>query len=298
MTTRRDFLKQSSTFALRGLLATQFADSFALPKARPVGLQLFTLFNVLDQDVTGILKKVADIGYTEIESAFSRKGGYYGMTHKEFAAILKDLGLTWRSHHVSGAPFKPRPGMDLSKMPKMTNLRDNAQEVIDQVGEVGLKYLVCASIPITTADEVKEAVDILGKAGELAHKSGITLAYHNHDKEFAVVDGQKAYDVFLSQLSADQLKFELDLAWVAKAGVDPVELFKQHKGRFPLWHVKDFDKEYKNLMPVGEGVIDFKHIFEAAKTAGLKHIFVEHDMPKDPIASITSSYGYLSKLAM
>lgn len=298
MTTRRDFLKQSSSFALSGLLATQFADSFALPKTRPVGLQLFTLFNVLDQDVTGILKKVADIGYKEVESAFSRKGGYYGMTHKEFASILSDLGLTWRSHHVSGAPFKPRPGMDISKMPKMTNLRDNAQEVIDQVGEADLKYLVCASIPITTADEVKEAVDILGKAGELAHKVGITLAYHNHDKEFAVVDGQKAYDVFLSQLSADQLKFELDLAWVAKAGVDPVELFKQHKGRFPLWHVKDFDKEYKNLMPVGEGVIDFKHIFEAAKTAGLKHIFVEHDMPKDPIASITSSYGYLSKLAM
>lgn len=298
MTTRRDFLKQSSSFALSGLLANQFADSFSLPKARPVGLQLFTLFNVLDQDVTGILKKVADIGYKEVESAFSRKGGYYGMTHKEFAFILSDLGLTWRSHHVSGAPFKPRPGMDISKMPKMTNLRDNAQEVIDQVGEAGLKYLVCASIPITTVDEVKEAVDILGKAGELAHKVGITLAYHNHDKEFAVVDGQKAYDVFLSQLSADQLKFELDLAWVAKAGVDPVELFKQHKGRFPLWHVKDFDKEYKNLMPVGEGVIDFKHIFEAAKTAGLKHIFVEHDMPKDPIASITSSYGYLSKLAM
>jgi sugar phosphate isomerase/epimerase len=67
-------------------------------------------------------------------------------------------------------------------------------------------------------------------------------------------------------------------------------------GRFPLWHVKDLDAKKETILPVGEGTIDFKRIFEAASTSGMKHFFVEHDMPKDPLASITSSYNYLSKL--
>jgi sugar phosphate isomerase/epimerase len=295
MTKRRDFLKTSGTLALSGLLMNQFSDAFALPKSKPVGLQLFTLFSILDQDVKGNLKKVADIGFKEVESAFSLKGGYYGMKPTEFKALLTQLGLTWRSHHAIGAPFKPQPGFDMSKMPKMMTLKTDAQQIADDLASVGVKYMVCAAIPIETSDEVKEAVDILSKAGEIAKKNGLTLCYHNHDKEFAVVDGQKAYDVFLSQISADLMKFELDLAWVSKAGVDPVELFKKYPKRFPLWHVKDFDKEYKTLMPVGEGVIDFKRIFAAASTAGMQHFFVEHDMPAKPFDSITSSINYLHK---
>jgi Sugar phosphate isomerases/epimerases len=97
-------------------------------------------------------------------------------------------------------------------------------------------------------------------------------------------------------LSQTKMQMELDLAWATKGGKDPVELFKQHPGRFPLWHVKDLDKEFKTVLPVGEGTIDFKRIFAAADTSGMKHFFVEHDMPKDALASITSSYNYLSKL--
>lgn len=141
--------------------------------------------------------------------------------------------------------------------------------------------------------EVKKGVEVLSKAGELAKKAGITFVYHNHDKEFMNVEGQVPYDVWLSQISPDLMKMELDLAWVSKAGVDPVALFQKHPKRFPLWHVKDMDKEFKNLKPVGEGSIDFKRIFDAASTAGLKHFFVEHDMPADGLASISSSYKYL-----
>ena len=94
------------------------------------------------------------------------------------------------------------------------------------------------------------------------------------------------------------MKMEIDLCWTTKAGVDPVALFKKNPGRFPLWHVKDLDKEKKGPLPVGEGIVDFKTIFAAASTAGMKHFFVEHDMPKDAIASITSSYNYLGKLGV
>ena len=89
---------------------------------------------------------------------------------------------------------------------------------------------------------------------------------------------------------------ELDLCWVAKAGMDPVDLFKKNPGRFHLWHVKDLDKEKQGPVPVGTGIIDFKRIFENAELSGMKHFFVEHDMPADPFGSITTSYNNLQKI--
>lgn len=288
MHSRRKFLQQSSAFLAASVLAPSFLSAQTFT-SRPVGIQLFTFFGKFDQDVKGNLQKIAELGYTEIESAFSMLPGFYGMKGKEFMALNKDLGLKWVSHHVVGAPLKPRPGMDMSRLPKMLNLRDDAGQAIDNAAEAGVKYLVCANIPIDTKEEVAEAVVTLHKTGELAKKAGLTFCYHNHDAEFKEVDGQKAFDVFSSQVPADLLKFEIDLGWVAKAGVDPVELFKQHPGRFPLCHIKDFDKTFTNILPVGEGVVNYQRIFNAAKTGGLEHFFVEHDFPKDAFESLRLS---------
>ena len=303
MQKRRDFLKQSGALALGGLILSNNAEAF-FKKQDAIGLQLFTFFNTIDADVQGTLKKIAGIGYKEIESAFSRKGGYYGMKPKEFAVMLNDLGLSWKSHHVLGAPFKmpadfkPPVGADGKPMtiPQIKNLRDNYQEIVDEVAGAGVPYLVCANIPIGSVEEVKQSIDTLNKASEAAKKAGIILAYHNHDKEFETLDGKVIYDRFLTETNPDALKMELDLCWVTAAGVDPVELFKKHPGRFPLWHAKDYDKEKKGPAPVGTGIVDFKRIFANAKIAGMKHCFVEHDMPADPFASITTSYTNLDKI--
>ena len=304
MQNRRTFIKNSGSLLLGSLAVSGGASSlFSSGPTHPVGVQLFTFFNSIDNDVAGTLKKIAAVGYKEIESAFSRKGGYYGLKAKEFAALVKESGMSWKSHHTIGAPFKmppnAKPPVDANgkpiSIPPMRNLKDNYQELIDEVAEAGIPYLVCASTPITTLDEVKGSIEVLNKAGEAAKKAGITLAYHNHDKEFVAVEGQKPYDVFLKQSTPDNLKFELDLAWATKAGVDIVELFKQNSGRFPLLHVKDIDKDGK-IQPVGNGIVDFKNIFANAKVAGVQHYFVEHDMPADAIASITTSYGNLEKL--
>ena len=232
------------------------------------------------------------------------KGGFYGLKPKEFASLAKDAGLSWVSHHVGGAPFKmppggfKMPGADSTKpaprpmqMPPMKNLKDNYQEIIDEVAEGGLKFLVCASIPLGTADEVKQAVVILNTAGEAAKKSGITLCYHNHTHEFETVEGLIPYDVLLSQTTADTLKFELDLGWATVAGADPISLFKKSPGRFPLWHVKDISADTKKPVEVGAGMVDFKPIFAAAQTAGMQHFFVEQDGAPDPIKNITTSYN-------
>ncbi|MFM2363061.1 MAG: hypothetical protein RLZZ316_1963 [Bacteroidota bacterium] len=296
---RRQFLKTTSAATLGGLLLNKLPFDW---NAKPAfGLQLFTFFNSIDEDVPGTLKKIAGVGFTKIESAFSKKGGYYGLKPKEFAALLKDMGMSWKSHHTIGAPFKLPPGAKLPTdadgkpivIPPMRNLRDNMQELVDEAAEGGVKYLVCASTPITTLDDIKSSIEVLNKTDEACKKAGIGFAYHNHDAEFRAVEGQIPYEMMLSQTT---MKMELDLAWATKGGKDPVALFKQHPGRFPLWHVKDLDKEMNTVLPVGEGTIDYKRIFAAAKTAGMKHFFIEHDMPKDAMASITSSHAYLSKM--
>ncbi|TMI71462.1 MAG: sugar phosphate isomerase/epimerase [Bacteroidetes bacterium] len=271
------------------------------PVKKVIGLQLFTFFNVIDEDVEGTLKKIAAVGYKEIESAFSKKGGYYGMKPKEFASFLAGIGMSWKSHHVLGAPFTMPPGAKMPTgpdgkpitIPPMRNLRDNMQELVDEAATGGIEYLVCANTPIGTLDEIKSSIEVLNKTNEACKKAGIGFAYHNHDAEFRAVEGQIPYELFLQQTT---MQMELDLAWATKGGKDPVDLFKAYPGRFPLWHVKDLDAKREIILPVGEGTIDFKRIFDAASTSGMKHFFVEHDMPKDALASITSSYNYLTKL--
>src|SRR5436190_3934329 len=271
------------------------------PVKKVIGLQLFTFFNVIDEDVEGTLKKIAAVGYKEIESAFSKKGGYYGMKPKEFASFLAGIGMSWKSHHVLGAPFTMPPGAKMPTgpdgkpitIPPMRNLRDNMQELVDEAATGGIEYLVCANTPIGTLDEIKSSIEVLNKTNEACKKAGIGFAYHNHDAEFRAVEGQIPYELFLQQTT---MQMELDLAWATKGGKDPVDLFKAYPGRFPLWHVKDLDAKREIILPVGEGTIDFKRIFDAASTSGMKHFFVEHDMPKDALASITSSYNYLSKM--
>lgn len=302
MTSRRKFLQQSAILGGAGLLTSKagWANDLLGPRLPAPGLQLFTFFNDIDNDVEGTLKKISEVGYKAIESAFSKKGGYYGMKGKEFKRFLENLGMKWRSHHVIGAPFKLPPGAKMPAgpdgkpitIPPMKNLTDNMKELVDDAAEGGVPYLVCANTPINTLDDIKASIEILNKTDEYCKKVGIGFAYHNHDAEFRAVEGQIPYEMFLSQT---KIKMELDLAWATKGGKDPVALFKEHPGRFPLWHVKDLDEKRETILPVGEGTINYKRIFENAGTAGLVNYFVEHDMPKDPWASVKKSIETVKK---
>jgi hypothetical protein len=302
MQSRRKFIRNSTGLLAGGLAMSSAPFSFFAASYPPPGIQLFTFFDVIDKDVEGTMKRIAEIGYVEIESAFSKKGGYYGMTSKEWAALLKSLGLNWKSHHVLGAPFKMPPGMKMPlgadgkplTIPPMHNLRDNMQEIIDQAANGGVEWLVCANIPVNTMDDIKSSIEILNRTEQACQKAGLRFAYHNHDFEFHAVDGQIPYAMFLKETN---VKMELDLAWAIKGGQDPVEIFKQHPGRFPLWHVKDLDSTHEMILPVGTGTIDFAKIFAASETAGLQYYFVEHDMPKDPWESIQISITNLKKIA-
>ena len=306
MQNRRKFILNSGAAFMGTMLTGAMQKALAAPVSptHPVGLQLFTLFPKMDDDVEDSLKKVAAIGYKEIESAYSKKPGYYGMKPKEFKNLIEGLGMAWTSQHVLGAPFKmpanAKPMLDASgkpiSFPPLRNLRDNGQEIVDELAEAGIPYMVCANTPFETTEELQKSIETLNKTGEACKKAGIVFAYHNHDKEFEKLDGKVIYDTMLSDFDADLVKMELDLCWVTKAGVDPVMLFNQHPGRFPLWHIKDIDKNLTGPQPVGTGIIDFKRIFDKADSAGMKHFFVEHDMPADAYASITTSFTNVEKI--
>jgi sugar phosphate isomerase/epimerase len=316
MATRRKFIQRSGAFALGTLLIPQLGKSglFSSRKgALPIGLQLYTMGGLMTSDTKGTLQKLAAIGYTEMESAGSQKGNFYGYKPKEFAAMVKDAGMNWRSAHVGGAAFKMKDIMKMAKNaedsarikgymdkmkdgPKPLNLTDNAQQLADDAAEGGISYLVCSSIPVSTLDEIKTAVDVFNKSGEACKKNGVQFAYHNHVTEFDEIDGHRPFDYILNNTDKDLVKMELDLGWATKAKQDPIELFKLHPGRYPLWHVKDLDKTTMQPTEVGKGVVDFKRIFDNAKESGMKYFFVEQDGAPHPLEDVTNSYNYLKKM--
>jgi sugar phosphate isomerase/epimerase len=305
MIDRRQFLGAVGQAMAAALAAPAFAQGPAAGgTVLSYGLQLFTLFDVIDADVKGTLRKVAHIGYRDLQSSYSKQTGIYGMRPRDFAALAAELGMTWSSHHVPGGPRKidpnAAPRLDANGkpmvFPKSLNLRDNLQEIIDYLADGGPRYVVCAGVPHATPAEVEASIELLNRAGAACRKAGLMLALHNHDTEFKALGASTPYDMILQQTSPEHLTMELDIGWAVKAGVDPVALFQRYPGRFGLWHVKDIDGKRQLPTALGEGVIDFRPIFAHRKLAGLHHYYVEHDFPADPMASIATSLHYLQRI--
>ncbi|WP_301923644.1 sugar phosphate isomerase/epimerase [Ferruginibacter sp.] len=290
MTTRRSFIKSTSIISA-GLLLTppEFNRRQTL-----IGVQLYTVRELMQQNPADTLAKVAKVGFNSVEGAtYTGSQKFYGMDPATFSKLLKDNGLTMPSAHYRLGEEKTN-----GENVKGTMLHE-WDKAVDDAAAVGLKYMVCAYLSSAERgglDHYKYVADQLNIAGEKCKKAGIQLCYHNHDFEFIKQDNTYPMDILFGA-DKDLVKFEMDLYWVTKAGMDPIVLFSQHPGRFPLMHLKDMDKtEEKAFTEVGNGVIDFKTILKHQKTAGLKYFFVEQDKcPGSPIDSITQSYNYIKK---
>jgi sugar phosphate isomerase/epimerase len=273
---RRRFMKLSSTILGASLLPGSLA--FAADKPSAVGLQLYTLRDMMAVSVPATLKLVSAVGYKEVETA-----GYFEHSPQEFRKMLDGEGLTSPSAHIR------------------LDLFDNSlNQVIDTAKEVGHEYVV---IPYLTVEQRGSGIDVYKKLaencnvyGEACKKVGLKLAYHNHDFEFEMRDGQLPYDVLLQDVDADLMAMEMDLYWMAKAKKDPLAYFKRHPGRFKLWHVKDMDKQGA-FADVGTGVIDFPTIFSHAKQSGVEHKVVERDMTDNIVKTIQQGYKAVSALS-
>jgi sugar phosphate isomerase/epimerase len=292
---RRTFLESSlATGILASLPSATLAATHQISK---VGVQLYTVRDLMKTDFAGTIAKVASIGYKEVEFA-----GYYDHSPKDVRAILDKVGLTAPACHV---------GMDV--------VENHWPETIDAAHTIGHTFIVCPWIDEkdrNSADSWKRIIEVFNKAGEASKKANIQFAYHNHWWEFgpnASLGGKLPYDYLLASTDPNFVKMEMDLGWISVAGQDPVAYFERYPGRFPLVHVKDFKSlpkiapdqlasfnsttlEEGDMTAPGSGIIDWKRIFSHSDEAGIQHYFLEHDMPKDPFATLTDGYKYLSTL--
>lgn len=274
---RRDFLRLSAAGAVGVMALSPFSCAPPAPTDRKnfgVGLQLYTIRDAMDADVAGSLQKVSDLGYKNLELASYSNGRFYGYTPSEFKKMVSDLGMEIISSHTQ----VEAAGITL----------DNAKKMADDHAELGVKYCVQPWVndEDRTIETYKKMIADWNEVGRIMKNTGIQFGYHNHNFEFATIDGVVPYyDIFMPEMDADLITMEIDIFWASKAGQDVVEMFKKYPGRFQLFHMKDmhtneqpfYDVVKDDIAAVGEGVIDFKRILENKEVAGMKYLFVEDD---------------------
>ena len=289
---RRTFLG-ASAMAAASVLAPRLTWAAESHRIEKVGLQLYTVRDDMKRDFDGTIAKVASIGYKEVEFA-----GYFDHTPQQVRATLDKNGLVAPSVHVD---YK---SLAVDKFP----------QVIADSKVIGHEYIVMPWIDEDVRkdpDGWKRSAEIFNRSGEACKKAGLQFAYHNHHFEFVQVNGKYAYDIILEATDPKLVQMEMDLGWMTVARQDPMKYFARYPGRFPLVHVKDvksvppvvtpgvpvdFEKVFPEMTSVGDGIIDWKKIFEHSEEAGIKHYFVENDYPKKSFENITASYVYLDKL--
>ncbi|MBT5187313.1 MAG: sugar phosphate isomerase/epimerase [Kordiimonadaceae bacterium] len=278
---RRSFVKSTAGLGLLGLtgmggLLSSCAET-PVKNINNIGLQLYTVRDLMDQDVEGTIAKVAETGYKEVEFA-----GYFDRSAAQIKSILDQNGLIAPSVHINPIELEV----------------ETMKSVIANAKIIGHDYVVMSWIPPEgreRLDQYKDLIEAMNVAGEMCKAAGLQLAYHNHDFEFFDMEGVKPYDLILSEVSADLLKMELDIYWIMKASDDPFAYFDQYPGRFTMCHVKDMGADGA-IVDVGRGTIDFNNILARREQAGIEHYFVEMDNPTDSLETIRYSYESAKKI--
>lgn len=278
MVSRRTFVK---TIAATGALsAISPVSLFATPMEKKIGIQLYSIRDLVKEDFTGSLQKLSEIGYRTIETAGYQDGKFYGYMPIEFKKVVKGYGLEPLSSHSS-----------LS----LENIRRSAEDA----REAGMKYIVQPSIPQDqrkSLDDYRKIADDLNAMGETCKENGLALGYHNHAFEFEKIDGQIPYDVLLTNTEPDLVTMQLDTYWILYGGYQPEAYFNKYPGRFKLWHAKDMvASESRESTEIGSGIVDFPALFKLKKKAGLEYVFVEQEeFTMDPWESLKISWQYLN----
>jgi sugar phosphate isomerase/epimerase len=251
------------------------------------GLALYTLRDELSVQLEQTLKQVSEEEYAYVEAASYKDRKFYGLSPKDFKSLLVSLNLKGISTHQGGVTL------------------DNADQMIADVKAAGFTYFVVPVPPMGmfTYDRenmtmgmkgtAKELLDILNVLGKKCQAAGLQLLYHNHD--FELIRNENSViilDYLLENTDPKYVNFQMDLFWVSKAGVDPIDYFNKYPGRFLIWHVKDMDDKGR-FAPVGEGKINFKRILAQKERSGMKYYMVEQDMTFDglkPLEAIKISH--------
>jgi len=286
---RRGFIQQScalmsvSLITLPGLI-------HAAPAKYKMGLQLFTVRDAMKRDLKYTIKKIASIGYEDLETYGydPDQGKFYGLKANAFKQLLTDHQLTTSSGHYDFASFFDKPG-DAMKV--------YVDRCIEGAHALAQRYITWPwlSPDLRTLDKFKLLAQKLNVIGEQVTKAGLGFAYHNHDFEFTDQGGDNGYNIILRDTDASLVKLQIDLYWVMHSSkLSPAAWFAKQPGRFVMWHIKDMDKISRDYTELGNGSIDYTVILPEASRAGLQYYFLEQggNFAKDSIQSITDSAIY------
>ena len=302
---RSEFIKQSllmsagTAFFAGTSLATltgctssdDTSDSTLASSSRPFGIQLWSVRDVIGDDVQGTLQKLSDYGYRQIETFDGEMGMFWGMGHEGYKTFLNDLNMTPISGHC--------------------NFMENAEEKIEQAAAIGMEYLIVPWLGAQeTMDDYRRAAAQFNVWGEMCKQAGIQFAYHNHDYSFVPVGGVYPQDVMMEETDPELVQYEMDVFWVAVAGEDPADWMKRYPGRFTLAHIKDLasptaastsESEASTSAPqstvLGTGTLDLATMIYTAKEYGCKHMIVEQEQYEgtDPMSAAADNATWMQK---
>jgi sugar phosphate isomerase/epimerase len=289
---RRTFLKTASASATCAVVWTGAPRLMANPLGLPIGVQLYSVRDILPKDYEGTLRQLAAMGYREVEAA-----GFFNHSASEVKQAMDHAGLRCVSAHYS-----------------LKDLLPKVDEVIQFGKDLGLKYIVCAAPMLKDASRAKDPgsrearesmtlddwrwnADQFNHIGERVNTAGMRFAYHNHTPEFRAENGVVFYDELMRSTDPAKVTMEMDCGWVVVAGKSPTDYLTRYPKRFSMLHVKDFKMVGGRAVPpsteLGRGGIDYRPIFEAAKKAHIEHAFVEQeefDVPEMDALKIDADY--------
>ena len=267
---RRQFVRGAATAAAAaGFVSADALELGANPLGMPIGCQTWPVRQMIAKDFPGTIKQLAEAGFQTIElcspvgyadSGFARLAKYTGA---ELQSILGEAQVQCVSSHFD-----------------IKELRENQAGRIAWAKSIGLTQMIVPSLDgprHPTMDDVKRAADEYNKMGEQAAKAGIQQGVHNEDFELSAVDGKRTYDLLFDLLDPKLVKFQFQVSTISR-GYDAAEYFDKYPGRFISMHVQGWSAETRKITAVGQGTLDWKKIFTAAKTGGIKNYFVEMNL--------------------
>jgi sugar phosphate isomerase/epimerase len=301
---RRDFLKLAGAASVAAIAFRDALPLEAYPLGLPLGLQLYSLRNLLPTDFDGTLKAVAAAGYTEVEAA-----GFYAMSAQDFKQSMDTAGLHCVSAHYPLSMLQPQ-----------------LESILAYAKELGLQYVVCSSpsledpsrvrltpkdpgyhdawVQAFTLNDWKWNAEQFNQIGAKVKGYGMHFGYHNHTTEFRKLKNVVPYDELMKLTDPELVTFEMDCGWVSVAGYSAAGYLTKYPARISMLHVKDFDLkkgvEHPQSTELGHGTIDYRAIFEAAKKGGhITHYFVEQEeFDVSPPEAIKIDAEYMQNLKL
>ena len=303
---RRGFIARSTALAASSLVGTSALELLAQPAPAAAcagpksAVQLYTVRESLGRDLRGALRSLRDIGIVEAE-LYGLNGPesatLFGLSARELKRALDENGIRLPISHVGG---------DLANTAAIAGI---ARELgIGAVcvalpsefsGTVNGRF---AMVPAKDRAQLDALVEKLNRVGREYRDQGLTFGYHNHHIEFMAVDGVVPYDYLMRNTDPNLVKIELDVGWLAAAGVEPVAYLRRHAGRVIACHLKDYDPAIssdvpqRKLVAPGAGTIDFAAVLAAMNETGVAHGFIEVDVSDDPLGDVRRGHAHLEML--